>query len=142
MSFLKKFFKSPPPDVNELKVKGDIGGLIEALAYKGKNEKSIRKEAEHALRVIRDPSLVPDLIDCLRGQNLQARRAAVQALSNIANSQAVQGLIEALDDEDKSIRLKAVMALGEIGDPAAIEPLIKKLRDSSKDVRAKAATVL
>jgi HEAT repeat protein len=142
VSFLKKFFKSPPPDVNELKLNSDIRGLIEALAYKGKNEKSIRKEAEHALRGIRDPSLVPDLIACLKGQNLQARRAAVQALSNIANPQALQGLIEALDDEGKSVRLKAVMALGEIGDPAAVEPLIKKLRDSSKDVRAKAATVL
>jgi HEAT repeat protein len=87
-----------PPDVEKMKIRRDVQGLIKTLAYKPKSYKS---------------------------KDINARRSAARALGELKETQALGPLIVAL--ENVYIREDAVLALGEMGDKAAIPPLTARL---------------
>ena len=94
-----------PPNVEKLKAKGDVNGLIKALRYdKGWKWGS---DAAKALGQIGDTSAVEPLIAVLKDNIPNVRGAAAEALGQIGDQRAVEPLITALKDGDKKER-KAV----------------------------------
>lgn len=127
-----------PPNVEKMKARGNVKGLIRALRYR--KDAKVREAAAEALEKIGDPRAVEPLIAALR-DNVWVRRAAAEALVKIG-APAVEPLIAALGDKDSDIREAAAEVLGAIGDTRAVEPLIAALRDWDKDVREAAAVAL
>jgi hypothetical protein len=129
-----------PPDVEKLKAKGDVAGLIKALAYR--KDGQVRRASAEALGRMCAARAVDALIAALRDQSWGVRTAAVTALRKIGDSRAVAPLIASLKDDTDHVRLAATTALGEIGDSRAVDPLIASLKDDSRHVRLAAATAL
>jgi HEAT repeat protein len=143
-----------PPDIEKLKAKGDIKGLVKALSYFGssldfrnremdkiREASAVRRAAARALGQVGDPRAVEPLIATLEHWgDADVRKAAAEALVKIG-APAVEPLIAALKDEVEWVRKAAAWALVKIGAPA-VEPLIAALKDGDKGVRRAAAEVL
>lgn len=149
-----------PPDIEYMKRKGNIKGLVKALGYK-KNS-VIGDNAEKALIAAKPPLelLISALLDAsgdtrnriisilgelgdARVVNLLIREmhsdvhrsAARSALRKINDPGAVEPLIKALKDENRDIREFSAEALGNIKDPRAVEPLINAIKDNDVNVK-------
>jgi len=131
-------FTRKTPDINGMKEKGDIRGLIRALRIP---DADIQIQAGMALGAL-GPGAVDALIQALATKNKTHKLGIIGALSEIRSPRAVPRLIGTLDDENSEVRWQAAVALGEIGDGAAIEPLRQALRDPDKYVRYGAAISL
>jgi HEAT repeat protein len=127
------------PNVEKLKKKRDVEGLLKALGYKGKN---VRLSAAEALGKIQDAMTVGPLIRALKDKDSDVRGKAIWALGEIGDAKAVGPLIWALKDNDSGVRERAKWALGEIGDARAVVPLIRALKDKDSDVRKAAKEYL
>jgi|GEM_PF-6947358 len=130
------FFK---PNVEKLKARKDVDGLIKALKYK--RHEYIQREAARALRDIGDEA-VPHLIQALKDETPIVRNFVANILGEIGDARAVEPLIMTLKDEDTYIRKEAAESLGNMRDARAVEPLIMTLEDENPDVRKKAAKAL
>jgi HEAT repeat protein len=123
-----------PPNVEKLKARRDIAGLVKALAYK--KDSSVRKRAAGALGKI----------------GWKPEKGEAEALYLIAQrkwdecvkigARAVEPLIAALKDGEPDMRKAAAGALAKIGDARAVEPLIAALKDGEPDVRKAAVGAL
>jgi len=116
-----------PPNIEHLKAKGDIPGLIKAMNYKKDSpdpkNTAVRRAAAQALGEIGDARAVEPLIAALSEEGLC--QAAVEALGKIGDARAVEPLIGILDKISFSLESGAVArALGDIGDPRAVKALI------------------
>ena len=121
-----------PPNVNKLKAKGDIKGLIKALGYK--RDQTVRQAAAEALGEIHDTQAVKPLVVALKDSDEMVRTSVAHALGEIASPQALDALIGVLEDAETRPRQTAVEALGKIRDTRAVEPLIAALMTSDKAV--------
>ncbi|AEA46103.1 HEAT repeat domain-containing protein [Archaeoglobus veneficus] len=124
------------PNVEKLKERRDVKGLIKALSHK---DVTIRVEAARALADVGDPSAVEALTEALRDDSTDVRKAAVKALARIADERAVDALAKALKDESLDVRVEAAKALAEIGQKKTKEIVetISGILDVPKDVAAK-----
>jgi HEAT repeat protein len=113
-----------PPNIEKLKAKKNVKGLIKALQYKNKGK--VRRQAADALAVLGDVKAAEPLIHALKDEYV--RWDAANALAKIGGP-AVEPLIRALTNEDSNVRLGAARALGYIGNARAVEPLIHALKD-------------
>ena len=132
-----------PPNIEKMKAKKNVKGLIKALGYK-KNFQ-VRFDAARLLGEIGDPRAVQPLIDALEDEEVMVRNEAARVLGEIGDPRAVDPLINALDrEEDYSIgvRWDVIEALGKLGDTRALEPLTALLRDKADDTRLHAARAL
>ena len=151
-----------PPNVEKMKTKKNVRGLIKALAYS--KDAGISVAAALALVEIREPAIEP-LIHALNEENEDVRQAAAEALAKIgepaippliaalkhfstregaagvllmlgdpAVRRAVEQLVIAFDGEDDDARGAAIEAMVEIGRPA-VEPLIAALSNTSLNKR-------
>lgn len=127
------------PNVLELKSKGDVEGLIEALNYE--NDHNVRLAAATALGKLEEDRAVEPLIDALDDRR-EVREVAILSLGRIGDPVAVDSLIKRLKDGNWDLRSSAAKALGQICDLRAVEPLIESLRDKSETVRWVAANAL
>jgi len=124
-----------PPNVEKMKARRDVSGLIKALEYK--KDVSIRQQAALALGQIGDTQAVEVLIHALDDANVCA--AAAGALGLIRDRQAVKPLIALITiyhtwwdaAEAYEIRQAVFQALGRMGDPRAVDLLINYLRNES-----------
>jgi HEAT repeat protein len=133
-----------PPNVDKLRAKRNIEGLLEALEYR--KDDSVRGAAIKALGEIGDSRAVEPLIAVLRDGHGSVRDAAAVALGEIG-APAVEPLIVALktpgwwfdlqaaangrvEEMDWGARNAAIDALAKINAPA-VEPLIAALNDST-----------
>ena len=113
-----------PPDVEKMKAKRDVDGLIKALQYKRMRNTGI-VEFDNTAPV---------------------RKQAADALGELGDARAIEPLIVALDDNggvrDSSRRgivgWHAANALSKFGTPA-VEPLIAALKKKNKVVQVAAA---
>jgi HEAT repeat protein len=103
-----------PPDVDRLKEKGDVKGLIKALQYRKLGW--VREQAAWALGEIGDPRAVTPLVDLLTDRAAQA--AAADALGEIGDPGAAGPLAVLLAQGDHRGVDSAVRALAKIGVPA------------------------
>ncbi|RME00354.1 MAG: TIR domain-containing protein, partial [Bacteroidetes bacterium] len=86
-------------------------------------------------------AIVTQLIQALKDEDREVRRAAAEALMKIGQP-AVLHLIQALNDEESDVRYYAAWALGKIGDAQAVPQLIQALKDEDRGVRRAAAEAL
>jgi len=150
-------FASGIPNVEKMRQKKDVKGLIKALVDEkdsdvrgnaaialrnigdsravepliralGDADSYVRQNAAEALGKIGEPTVEPLIRTLIEGSN-DVRGNAAQALGTIGDSRAVEPLIRALGDSDWRVLWNAARALGKIGDPRAVEPLIQLLRD-------------
>ena len=139
MFFREGIFDLFKPNVEKMRTKRDVKGLIRALQYE--KSCSVRRDAAVALGEIKDKRAVEPLISALGDGDRDVREASAKALINIGRP-AVDFLIKALDSDDSNVRKEAVKVLGEIKDERAIEPLSKALKDENKWVRMESAKAL
>ena len=100
------------PNIDKLKTKRDIKGLIKALNY-SKNE-NIRTEAVRALVNIGKPAITP-LIQALKHKDIDIRSQAANVLGELKNEIAIEPLIQALRDNSKNVQKSISLALRNIG---------------------------
>ena len=129
-----------PPDVQKLKAKGDIRGLVKALAYLQDTE--VQSAAADALAVIGREGPIDGLLQLLRHKDADLRRWAVQALARCKQAWVIEPLAGALRDGDVSVRRSAAAGLGATRNPAALQALVAALRQSDPELRAAAASGL
>jgi HEAT repeat protein len=129
-----------PPNVENLKAKGDVPALIKALGYE--KDQAVRKAAAKALGQIGDARAIEPLIAALKGHIGEVQKAAASSLAMIRDARAVEPLIAVLKDLDRDVRKAAAEALGLIRDARAVEPLITTLKDEDRSVRKAAAGAL
>ncbi|NLF77026.1 MAG: HEAT repeat domain-containing protein [Chloroflexi bacterium] len=129
-----------PPNVEKLKAKGNLQGLIKALTYQ--KDQSVRYNAAKALGEIRGANTVEPLIAALRDSSEDVREAATRALGEIGDARAVEPLIAAFKDAGFPAREAAAKALGQLGDARAVDPLITALKESDLHVCRAASVAL
>ncbi|MBA7502605.1 hypothetical protein ES706_01198 [subsurface metagenome] len=123
------------PNVEKLKAKKDVEGLIKALMHENLD---LRWKAARALGEIGDKRAVQPLIQGLKDVNDYVRDHAGRALGKIGEP-ALEPLIQLLKvEEDTKVTYHVEMALlnilEKIGE-LAVEPLIQALKDENKNVR-------
>ena len=96
-----------PPNVEKMKARRDVNGLIKALRYR--KDKGVRQAAAEALVKIGAPAVEP-LIAALKDESFSVRQAAAEALGKIG-APAVEPLIAALKDQNSWARAAAAQAL-------------------------------
>jgi HEAT repeat protein len=79
--------------------------------------------------------MVDVLVEELRRDDADARRAAVMALGHIGDARAVPALAALLADGDRDLVVAACGALARLGDGRGFEPLLRLLGDDDVSVR-------
>jgi len=132
VSFLRGLFG--PPNVDRMRDRGDVEGLIETLGYQ--KDPEVRKAAAAALGRIGDVRAVEPLVAALQDEDDWVGGQAALALGSTGDPRAVSPLIAALREGQRLTRSAAADALGSIGDARAVGPLIDALGDSPADMYA------
>lgn len=141
-----------PPNIDKLRGKRDVDGLMSALRHK---DSGVRAEAAEVLGEIKEPRAVERLVVCCFGDDVpEVREAAAQSLVQIAPNwrelepgrdalwTIMQPHIRALrqrswESASDWVRAwsNAAEALGEIGDERAVEPLVEAATIDTLDLR-------
>ncbi|MGA7797082.1 MAG: HEAT repeat domain-containing protein [Methanoregula sp.] len=132
------FFAVKPGDLDRMRDRHDIAGLIRALRS---SDFAVQTQAAQALGSL-GTAAMDELICALKRKNKNVRLGAIGALAIIRDPRSVAPLTETLRDENLEVRWQAAIALGEIGDERAIGALQAVLRDTDKYVRYGAAFAL
>jgi HEAT repeat protein len=120
------------PNVEKLKARYDVEGLIKALNYK--KDKNVRSEAAQALGDIFDGRVVGALGEALKDEDVGVRMDVVHALGRIRDPGSMDVLIVALKDADPGIRSLAQKMLISHVHSLKVEPDIEGLvRAASSD---------
>lgn len=90
-----------PPNVKELKTKGDVKGLVKALRYK--KDHKVPMAAAEALGQIGDAQVVEPLISALKNKDKAVRKKVAEALERIG-APAVERLIAAVESSNSLSR--------------------------------------
>ena len=112
MSFVRGLFG--PPDVEKLKAKKDVQGLIKALAYK--KDAQVRRAAAGALGRLREECALQALVAALGDPEPAVRQSAVWAIAALGES-ALGPLVEVLRSRTTDDREAAARALAGMGEP-------------------------
>jgi len=122
-----------PPNVQKLKAKGDIPGLIRALSYE--KDAGVRRSAALVLGQMGEAKAIKPLTTLLQQDEDPVREAAAWALGNLANAQSLEALVAALNDATPGVRKQAATSLAQLGDPQAIQPIIAALQKRDEATR-------
>ncbi len=118
------------PNVEKLKEKGNVEGLIKALKYK---DPSIRRKAANALGELKAKESLDALIDALADEDVKVRLEVVRALGRLGDSRAVEALINVVKgDESLDVKLEAIKSLKSIGYSKTTELLVGMVSKSLK----------
>jgi HEAT repeat protein len=116
------------PNVEKLKEARNISGLIEALAYKGRDASEVRKAAIEALGELRAARAIEPLLRALEDPDGNIRILAARALSSMDDPRTVEPFIKALHDPSSSVQEQAALALEHLNDQRAVAPLLEALQ--------------
>lgn len=113
-----------PPNIEKLRAKGDVPGLVKALSHK---DQHTRLQAAQVFKHLRDPRAVDALVEALaRDPNHEMRKAAAAALGALGDERAVGALQVALESRDSDLRGIAAGALRGILTPEAVDALARE----------------
>ena len=133
------------PNIEEMRAKNDVKGLIKALMKS--DDIRVAGAVEDALEDIGHRTSKP-FIEALRNKDADIRSGAAWILGNTGDARVQGPLIAALKDEVGAVRWLAVTALGGIGDERAItsigvlptdadEPLKQIVADALKQIKSR-----
>ncbi len=122
------------PNINRLKEKKNIKGLIKALHHESI---TIQVEAARALGSLYARQAVDALIVASTDWNDTVQIEAVRALGKIGDPKAIKPLLFTLKEPNKNVRQAVLEALVEIGD-ASIEHLMEIVRSGDESQRESA----
>lgn len=123
-----------PPNIEKLKAKGDVKGLLKVLTTEKEND--FRSKAAEALGELQEVQAIEPLTAILKDNDKFVRFQAAFALVRIdvkKASPAIPVFFEAIEKSYEWGHSKAIEALGKIGDPRAIEPLLTALKKQRRD---------
>jgi HEAT repeat protein len=123
-----------PPNIEQLKAKRNVKGLVKALLYR--KDAAVRESAAAALESL---GWQPDAGEA--GAAYWAVKHQWDKCVEIG-ARAVKPLLVALQDNEGSVRLAAAAALGQIGDAGAVSALVAALEDADAEVREAAVEAL
>jgi|APFre7841882724_1041349.scaffolds.fasta_scaffold13111_3 HEAT repeat protein len=133
------FFSSRLPNIEALKAKQDIKGLIRLLDHRNID---IQWQSADALGSMGTIATLP-LLAALNHRKTTVRLGAIEALGTIRDQRSCKPLIYLLEqDENAEVRWVAALSLGSLGSPDAISPLVRALKDPDRYVRYGAAQAL
>ena len=135
---LRTLLRPGEPDIQGLKARRDIPGLVRALRHP---DLGIQWEATAALATL-GPEAIDRLLRKLPSRHRAVKLGVIEALGEIGDPRAVDPLIRELRDPSVEVRWETALALGEIGDPRAAGPLLAGLRDPDRYVRYGTALAL
>ena len=117
-----------PPDVEKLKAKRDVNGLIKALSYQKSGQ--VRREAAEALGKIGDARAIEPLIAALKAEHkndYRTRLNMIDVLGDLGDSRAIPALLELAADDTDDQRVWAAYSLAKLGERRAIPFLLSAL---------------
>ena len=134
-----------PPNIEQMKAKRDVNGLIKALSYQLKSNdpehRKVRQAASSALGDLGGPQAIEALVGVLGAIHPEEQTNAIFALITVG-APAVGPLSLALQSGDLSVRIGAATALGGIDSKDGVAPLIQALRQNNTAVRVAAVKSL
>ncbi|MHC1604814.1 MAG: HEAT repeat domain-containing protein [Candidatus Methanofastidiosia archaeon] len=141
------------PNVEKLKAKRNVKGLVKALKYHGVNQYYVWEEAAKALGEIGDKTVVESILRIWSDERRKEQKERVRinqkykdelinALGKIGGEKVIEPLIQVLADGLPSEQKEAAKALGNIGNFRAVDPLIQALKDEYLEVREAAVEAL
>jgi HEAT repeat protein len=123
-----------PPNIEKMKAKGDVNGLIKALAHQTNSH--VRCDAAKALGELKDTRAVEPLLLMLKDENYDVRESAVRALGSIGDVRVIEPLVTIAElpmlrgnKQYEKVREAASEALGSITDARSVEPLIAAFKN-------------
>jgi HEAT repeat protein len=125
------------PDVQKLKEKRDINGLMKALQNK---KADTRREAAEALGHIGGPEVLPALMTALGDADARVRVYGVQGLARQKDPSIENALKPLVADPDWEVRKETLAALIKAGGSA--EAMLNAIRFNSAELRELAAVRL
>jgi HEAT repeat protein len=120
-----------PPNIEEMKVRQDIKGLIKALHHP---DPKIDQSAAGALAQIGEPVL-DSVIAATQDPYINVRIYTSWILGQIRSPRGLGPLVARLSDPVKNVRLSAIQSLGAFGDGRATKALLTALKSVDGDVR-------
>jgi len=114
------------------------GDLLAALQDEHDN---VRAKAATELGKLKDPSVVPNLVQSLKDPSTAVKEKAAEALGNLGRPEAREGLEAALGvkNEDEWVNLQEARALARCGGPKGVTALIRMAQEGdAKVVRTQA----
>ncbi len=115
------------PNLEKMKAKKDIEGLIKTLKYK---DRSIRWKTIEILGELGENLAIEPLIQALKDEYDLVRFKAAETLGKIGDVRAVEPLTQYLKERDPIELEDAAKALGRIGGTQATEALAERLEDT------------
>ncbi len=115
------------PNVEEMKNRKDVPGLIKALSHA---DLVVARLSALALGKIRDIRAVEPLIAVLTSEDVHLRKIAIISLSHIGDPRAVEPLMARLKDEEWFVRSQAAWALGVISKVIEDHNLLKQMDEA------------
>jgi HEAT repeat protein len=132
-------------EIEQMKRRGDIQGLIEALRNLGRppSNRVTFNEAVKSLGEIGNGTAVSFLVEEIVKESVSGERHDIaEALRKINDPTTVPAISKKLRSGDETKRRRAIHSLSAIGDRAAIPTLVKVLNDESSGLRYCVAEVL
>jgi len=136
-----------PPNVERLKQRRNLKGLLKALSYR--DDAKVRKQAAEALGGLKDAQALPQLLSALDDDEPGVRVASASALGEIGDDRALEPLRAMLiaglgqgGAQGEPLYEAIVQALGSIGGEGAVEALRGALDTEMESVREAAETSL
>ena len=120
-----------------------VSPLAKMLKMLKEKDRLVCERVISVLGQIGNAQAVELLVEALKDENENVRRAALQALEGIGWQPAdLNQLAKMLKNKDRLVRERAVSALGQIGDAQVVELLVETLKDESESVRGAALRAL
>lgn len=135
---LSLLFFRKKPDIQAMKARGDIRGLIRSLRY---GDLEVETDAARALADIGKTD-IRELVNAFGRRNKHVKLGIIEAFAEIRDPGTLDLLIPSLNDPITEVRWEAALAIGEFKDSRGIAPLTQALRDPDKYVRYGAAVAL
>ena len=121
-----------PPNINKLKSRLDIKGLIKALDYT--KDAGIQDQAIEALGELGGRAATEPLLSLLEDEGCGCEALVVTALGKIKDESAMPVIIDRIRERGAVSCSAELSALQDIGIPA-VEPLLDVLREKAQDAK-------
>lgn len=119
------------PNIEKLKAKHDVRGLVKALTYEG--DARVRQQAALALGALKAPQVGEPLMAALQDSDPAVRCSAARALAQLGESHATPAISKLLEDKDPTVHSEAARVLGQIGGAQSVEPLTLAIKRWGSD---------